>query len=195
MATKTLPFDTLRSGLAGRIILPGDADYDSSRAVLYGGIDKKPAVMVRTRSVGDVKQAVDFARDNGLELAVRSGGHSAAGHSTTDGGLVVDMREMQTVEIDAAGKTAWAEAGVTAEQFTKAATEQGLVVGFGERVQVLLGGLDLTMTHAIHHGLEVRSAGEQPGCVRMSEVVHPDVETEVCSLECREPHLGPEGVA
>ena len=143
MDTKSnaLSFDTLRSGLAGRIIVPGDADYDASRVVTYGGIDKKPAVMVRTRNAGDVKQAVNFARDNGLELAVRSGGHSAAGHSTTDGGLVVDMREMKAIEIDAAGKTAWAEAGATALEVTEAATAQGLVVGFGDAGSVGLGGI------------------------------------------------------
>ena len=143
MDTKSnaLSFDTLRSGLAGRIIVPGDADYDASRVVTYGGIDKKPAVMVRTRNAGDVKQAVNFARDNGLELAVRSGGHSAAGHSTTDGGLVVDLREMKAIEIDAAGKTAWAEAGATALELTEAATAQGLVVGFGDAGSVGLGGI------------------------------------------------------
>ena len=97
--------------------------------------------MVRARNAGDVKQAVNFARDNGLELAVRSGGHSAAGHSTTDGGLVVDLREMKAIEIDAAGKTAWAEAGATALEVTKAATDQGLVVGFGDAGSVGLGGI------------------------------------------------------
>ena len=141
MPSKTLNFDALRSGLAGRIILPGDADYDASRTVMYGGIDKKPAVIVRARNAGDVKQAVNFARDNGLEIAVRSGGHSAAGHSTTEGGLVVDLREMTAIEIDAAGKAAWAEAGATALEVSKAATEQGLVVGFGDAGSVGLGGI------------------------------------------------------
>jgi FAD/FMN-containing dehydrogenase len=141
MTSKTLTFDALRSGLAGRIILPGDADYDASRTVMYGGIDKKPAVIVRTRSAGDVKQAVNFARDNGLELAVRSGGHSAAGHSTTEGGLVVDLREMNAIDVDANGKTAWAEAGATTLEVTKAATDQGLVVGFGDAGSVGLGGI------------------------------------------------------
>jgi FAD/FMN-containing dehydrogenase len=141
MPSNTLIFDVLRAGLAGRIILPGDADYDASRTVMYGGIDKKPAVIVRARNAGDVKQAVNFARDNGLELAVRSGGHSAAGHSTTEGGLVVDLREMTSIEIDAAGKTAWAEAGATALEVSKAATDQGLVVGFGDAGSVGLGGI------------------------------------------------------
>jgi FAD/FMN-containing dehydrogenase len=139
--SKTLSFDALKSGLAGRIIVPGDADYDAARQVMYGGVDKKPAVIVRTRDAADVRQAVAFARDNGLELAVRSGGHSAAGHSTTEGGLVVDLREMQTIEIDAAAKTAWAEAGATALEMTEAATDQGLVVGFGDAGSVGLGGI------------------------------------------------------
>lgn len=139
--TKTLPLDALRSGLSGRIIAPGGADYDAARAVMYGGIDKKPAVIVRVRGAGDVKHAVSFALDNGLELAVRSGGHSAAGHSTTDGGLVVDFREMNAIEIDKGAKTAWAEAGATALEVTKAATDEGLVVGFGDAGSVGLGGI------------------------------------------------------
>jgi FAD/FMN-containing dehydrogenase len=141
MASKTLNLDTLRSGIAGRLIVPGDADYDTARAVMYGGIDKKPAVIVRARIAGDVKQAVNFARDSGLELAVRSGGHSAAGHSTTEGGLVVDLREMKAIEIDVAGQTAWAEAGATALEVTEAATDKGLVVGFGDAGSVGLGGI------------------------------------------------------
>jgi FAD/FMN-containing dehydrogenase len=140
-ALKTLSFDTLRSGLSGRIILSGDADYDAARSVMYGGIDKKPAVIVRARTAGDVKHAVNFARDNGLELAVRSGGHSAAGHSTTEGGLVVDLREMNAIEVDTAGKSAWAEAGATALEVTRAATDKGLVVGFGDAGSVGLGGI------------------------------------------------------
>lgn len=139
--TRPLNLDTLRSGLKGRIIVPGDADYDASRAVMYGGIDKKPAVIVRVRNAADVRQAVNFARDTGLELAVRSGGHSAAGHSTTDGGLVVDLREMKAIEIDTTGKTAWAEAGATALEVTEVATAEGLVVGFGDAGSVGLGGI------------------------------------------------------
>jgi FAD/FMN-containing dehydrogenase len=136
-----LDTNQLTSGLEGRVILPGDAEYDQARQVMYGGVDKRPAVMVRCRSAADVQKALAFARANGLEIAVRSGGHSAAGHSTTEGGLVIDLREMNRIELDVSGKTAWAGPGVTAAQFSEEAAKHGLAVGFGDAGTVGLGGI------------------------------------------------------
>ena len=76
----------LRAVLNGRVITPEDATYDEARAVFYGGIDRHPAVIVRAKHATDVSRVVALARESGLELAVKSGGHSLAGHSTTDGG-------------------------------------------------------------------------------------------------------------
>ena len=76
----------LRAVLNGRVITPEDAGYDEARAVFYGGIDRHPAVIVRAKHATDVSRVVALARESGLELAVKSGGHSLAGHSTTDGG-------------------------------------------------------------------------------------------------------------
>jgi FAD/FMN-containing dehydrogenase len=97
--------------------------------------------MVIAHGVSDVQRAIAFARDNKLELAVRSGGHSNAGFSTTEGGLVIDLREMNAIEVDTKTGTLWAEAGATAAQVTAAAVEHGMVVGFGDAGSVGVGGI------------------------------------------------------
>jgi FAD/FMN-containing dehydrogenase len=131
----------LRQSITGRLVTAADADYDAIRQLMYGGHDKRPAAIVRPVNASDVAAAVNYARNNGLELAVRSGGHSAAGHSSTDGGLVIDLRDLNQITIDPASRTGWAETGATAEQFSKAADAHGLVVGFGDAGSVGLGGL------------------------------------------------------
>src|SRR4051794_27635462 len=92
----TLAVDELRGRFRGRVIAPGDADYDAMRVVMYGGIDRHPAVIIRVADDDDVARAVTLARDTGLELAVRSGGHSVAGHSVSEGGIVVDLRDLKS---------------------------------------------------------------------------------------------------
>lgn len=134
---------TLRSGLDGRLILPGDADYDTARTIVANSADKRPGVIVRARTAGDVQRTVDVARDRGIELAIRSGGHSSAGHSTTDGGIVIDLRDMNEVTIDAGTRTAWIETGATAGQVNAATAAHGLVVGFGDAASVGVGGITL----------------------------------------------------
>ena len=93
----------LRAAVNGRIIAPGDAAYDQARTIFYGGFDQRPAVIVRPADAGEVAQVVDLARESGLELAVRSGGHSLAGHSTTDGGIVLDLADLRALDIDPDG--------------------------------------------------------------------------------------------
>lgn len=133
----------LRADLHGRIVTPDDPDYDAMRVVALGSVDARPAVIVRAADAHDVARVVDLAREGGYELAVRSGGHSGAGHSTVDGGLVLDLRDLTSIEIDADGRTAWAGAGLTAGAFTAAAAEHGLAVGFGDTGSVGLGGITL----------------------------------------------------
>jgi FAD/FMN-containing dehydrogenase len=133
----------LRAAVDGRIITPGNAAYDQMRAVFYGGIDRRPAVIVRPTDASDVSQVVSLARETGLELAVRSGGHSLAGHSTTDGGIVLDLADMNALEIDPQGRTAWAQTGLTAGAYTTAAGAYGLATGFGDTGSVGLGGITL----------------------------------------------------
>jgi len=130
-------------GLAGRVITPDDANYDQSRAVFYGDIDKRPAAIARVSGVEDIRTVIETARTQGHELAVRSGGHSVVGHSTTDGGLVIDLRDMSKIEIDARNRTAWIESGATALQVTEALSKHGLVIGFGDSGSVGVGGITL----------------------------------------------------
>lgn len=142
--TETAPLtpDTL-DGVTGQVIVPEDPAYDQARAVFYGGIDKRPGAIVRVANVADVQRVIAAARDGGYELAVRSGGHSIAGHSTTDGGIVLDLRSMANIEIDADARIARVETGATALQVTEAAAEHGLVVGFGDSGSVGVSGITL----------------------------------------------------
>jgi hypothetical protein len=132
---------SLRAAVSGRVIAPGDADYDAARTVTSGAIDRRPAVIVKVADVDDVQAVVKLARDTGHELAIRSGGHSAAGHSVSDGGIVLDLSDMKGIEIDVEGKTAWAETGLTAGEYTAVVGEHGLVTGFGDTGSVGIGGI------------------------------------------------------
>ena len=106
-----LDLDALRSRITGRVIGPNDDDYDSARTVTLGDIDRHPAVIVRVANVDDIRAVIETARETGLELAARSGGHSAKGDSTTEGGIVLDLRDMAAIDIDMDAKTVWVEAG------------------------------------------------------------------------------------
>ncbi|HET9944079.1 MAG TPA: FAD-dependent oxidoreductase [Actinomycetes bacterium] len=133
--------DDLRTRLTGRVLTAGDEGYDAARIVMLGGTDPHPAVIARPVDDADVAAVVSYARDNGLALAVRSGGHSGAAYGTVDDGIVLDLRDMAAIDIDVEGRTAWVESGVTAGGFTVAAAEHGLAVGFGDTGSVGLGGL------------------------------------------------------
>ncbi len=133
----------LRADLNGRVITPDDPQYDPARVVFPGGIDLQPAVIVRPGDVSEIARVIAFARDAGLELAIRSGGHSGAGHGLTDSGVVIDLRDMRRLEIDADARTASAETGLTAGEYTNAAGVHGLATGFGDAGSVGIGGITL----------------------------------------------------
>jgi FAD/FMN-containing dehydrogenase len=133
----------LRASLNGRVTAPGEPGYDEGRTVFYGGIDRSPAVIVRPADTDDVARVIALARETGLELAVRSGGHSIPGHSTTEGGIVLDLRDLNGLEIDIESRTAWAETGLTTGRYTAAAAEHGLATPFGDTGSVGIGGLTL----------------------------------------------------
>jgi FAD/FMN-containing dehydrogenase len=138
-----LSISELRAALNGRVIAQGDAGYDAARTVFLGGIDRRPAVIVRVTDATDVARVVSLARETGLELAIRSGGHSAAGHSVSEGGIVLDLTQMRALQIDAERRTAWAETGLTAGAYTVAAGAYGLATGFGDTGSVGIGGITL----------------------------------------------------
>ena len=139
----TLSIPELRAAVRGRVIAPDDPDYDTARTVMAGGIDRRPAVIVRVADVADIQHVIGLARNAGMELAVRCGGHSGLGHGVTEGGIVIDLRDMKAIEIDPERRTAWAEAGLTAREVTEAAAAHGLAVGFGDTGSVGIGGLTL----------------------------------------------------
>jgi FAD/FMN-containing dehydrogenase len=141
--TSDLSIDQLRAELNGEVIPPDDPGYDKARHVFFKGFDRRPLAVARVAGGDDVARAVDFARDNRLELAVRSGGHSRSGYGTSEGGLVIDLSAMNSVEVDADGKTAWVETGATAGQYTTATAEHGLVTGLGDTGSVGIGGITL----------------------------------------------------
>ncbi|MGH3387233.1 MAG: FAD-binding oxidoreductase, partial [Nocardioidaceae bacterium] len=128
----TAVVDRLRAELNGQVVRPGDDEYDAARTLFAGGIDRRPAVIVRPTDADGVARVVSAARDTGLDLAVRSGGHSGAGHSVCDDGIVLDLSRMQALEVDVEGRTAWAQTGLTAGGYTTAVGEHGLATGFGD---------------------------------------------------------------
>ena len=141
--TATTSVEGLGAGLSGRVITPDDSEYESARAVFYRSVDRRPAVIVRPADATEVSHVVSFARETGAELAVRSGGHSLAGHGVSEGGVVLDLSDMRALEIDAEGRSAWAQTGLTARDYTEAAAAHGLATGFGDTGSVGIGGLTL----------------------------------------------------
>jgi FAD/FMN-containing dehydrogenase len=141
--TTDISIPKLRVELNGRVVAPGDAEYDDARTLFYGGFDRRPAVIVRAADAADVARVIELARETHLQLAVRSGGHSIPGHSTTEGGIVLDLRDLNGLEIDIEGRTAWVGGGVTTGRYTAAAAEHGLATPFGDTGSVGIGGLAL----------------------------------------------------
>ena len=129
--------------MEGEVIVPGDPRYDDARTVFTGGIDRRPAAIVRVANEADVAHVVRTAAEADMELAVRSGGHSGAGHSVSEGGLVLDLSRMKALDIDVDGRTAWAGSGLTAGEYSVAAGAHGLATGFGDTGSVGVGGITL----------------------------------------------------
>ena len=127
--------------VSGSVVFPDDPEFDAARAVHNMRFDRTPTVIVRAADADDVSRAVRLARETGLELAVRSGGHSLAGHGTSDGGIVIDLSAMKGLLIDPDRRLAWAQTGLTAGEVTAAAAEHGLAVPFGDTATVGIGGI------------------------------------------------------
>ncbi len=132
----------IRAEIAGTVLTPDDAGFEDARAVFLGDVDLRPAVIVRVADAPDAARVVQVARETGHALAVRSGGHSG-GLCLAEGGIVLDVRGLDRLEIDAGTRTAWAGTGLTAGAFTIRAAERGLAVGFGDTASVGVGGITL----------------------------------------------------
>jgi FAD/FMN-containing dehydrogenase len=142
--TLDIPIADLRADLNGKVVAPDHPEYDDARGVFFTGYDRRPAAIVRVADSSDVSRVIDLARETGAELAVRSGGHSRAGYGTSDGGIVLDLSAMNAVHIDVEGRTAWAQTGIKAGEYTRATGEHGLVTGLGDTPTVGVGGITLS---------------------------------------------------
>ncbi len=133
----------IRRIVRGEVIEPRDSAYDGARTTYFNAYDRKPAFIIRPADAADVGRTVLLARELGLELAVRSGGHSVAGHGACDGGIMLDLASLRALDIDTASRTAWADTGLTAGEYTRAVGAHGLATGFGDNPSVGIGGITL----------------------------------------------------
>ncbi|MQA75469.1 MAG: FAD-binding protein [Solirubrobacterales bacterium] len=133
----------LRRDFGGAIVTEGDGRYEEARSIFNSMIDRRPALIAQCESAEDVAAALAFARPNELEVAIRGGGHSVTGASLTDGGLVVDMRRMNSVSVDAAARTATVQGGAVWGDFDRATQPHGLMSTGGRVSTTGVAGLTL----------------------------------------------------
>ena len=138
-----LDLEAFEAGLHGSIVLPGSPEYDEARQVTARSTTGDPALIVRAADAADVARTVALARESGLALSVRGGGHSLAGYGTNDGGIVLDLGAMKGLHIDPERRLAWAQPGLTAGEYTVAAAAHGLATPFGDTGSVGIAGLTL----------------------------------------------------
>ncbi len=140
---QTREIDLLKRKLAGKLIQSKDAGYDKARAVWNGVIDRHPQLIVQCKGTEDVTEAVLFARENGLLVAVRAGGHNVAGHGTCDDGMVIDMSAMRKVKVDKENRIVRAGGGATLGDVDAATQACGLAVPLGVVSETGIAGLTL----------------------------------------------------
>jgi FAD/FMN-containing dehydrogenase len=148
----------LRSRFRGALLRPGEEGYDEARRIWNGDIDRHPALIVRCAGADDVVEAVRFAREHDLLVSVRGGGHSIAGHSVCDGGLMIDLSQMKSIRVDPEARTARAAGGVLWSEFDRATQPFGLATTGGIISHTRIGGLTLGggLGHLMRkHGLTV----------------------------------------
>jgi FAD/FMN-containing dehydrogenase len=171
--------DELRTTIDGELLLPASAGYDESRRVWNGLIDRRPLAILRCVSTADVQAGIAFARDNGVPVAVRGGGHAIAGHGTVDDGLVLDLGALDEVEVDPDTRTVSVGAGASWGRVDAATQQFGLAVPGGVYSRTGVAGLALGggygwlrnaygLTCASIVGADLVTAG--------SEVVHVDAD-------------------
>ena len=184
MTAEPHPSDALRAQIAGSVLSPSDPEYENARRIHNGLIDRRPALVARCHGTADVQAAVRFARERGLEISVRGGGHNVAGNAVCDGGLMIDLSAMRGVHVDPRARRARAQGGATWGDYNREtqlhglASTGGVVSTTGVGGLTLGGGLGWLMGK---HGMAVDSlravelvtaAGE---VVRASADEHPDL--------------------
>ena len=138
-----MDFGELRDKLSGQLFLPGDDGWEEGRTLFNSMIDKRPGAIARVASEDDVAACIDWARRTGTALAVRACGHSVAGASVNDGGLVIDVRGLDTIEVDPAARTARAGAGLDWARLDAATQAHGLATTGGRVSTTGIAGLTL----------------------------------------------------
>ena len=131
------------AGVRGAVLRPGDEGYDDARSIWNGLIDRRPALIVQCTGAADVVDAVNFARDQGLVLSVKGGGHNVAGNATNDDGLVIDLSGMRGVHVDPATAVVRAEGGATWGEVDRESQLHGLAVPGGVVSTTGIAGLTL----------------------------------------------------
>jgi FAD/FMN-containing dehydrogenase len=176
--------EQLKAGFQGKVLVPGDAAYDGARAIWNGMIDKRPAVIARCATPADVVRAVRFAKDNGLLLAIRGGGHNIAGSALCDDGIVIDLSPMKAAKVDVAKRRVTVEGGATLADLDAVVQAHGLAVPLGINSTTGVAGLTLgggfgwlSRTYGmtvdnLQSAEVVTAAGE---VVRASAAEHPDL--------------------
>lgn len=134
---------TLDAEFTGELIRPEDPGYDKARALFNGGVDKRPALIARCADTADVQSALAYAREQGMVVAVRGGGHSTAGFSSCDDGVVIDVGPMKKVEIDPEARTGRFGAGLNWGELDAATQEHGLAIPGGRVTHTGVAGLTL----------------------------------------------------
>jgi len=176
--------DEFKGGFRGEVLLPTDSAYDSARAIWNAMVDKRPAVIARCATTQDVVRAVNFARENGLLLAVRGGGHNIAGSALCDNGIVIDLSQMKAIKVDPEKRRATVEGGATLADLDAATQAHGLATPLGINSTTGVAGLTLGggfgwlsrklgMTVDNLESAEVVTA--EGAVVRASATEHPDL--------------------
>ena len=133
----------LREKVRGPVLQDGDAGYDEARVIWNGMVDRKPRVIVRCTGVADVIDAVNFARDNQLVIAVRGGGHNVSGNAVCDDGMMIDLSLMRAVRVDPNARTAWVQGGANLGDLDRETQLFGLVAPAGVVSDTGVAGLTL----------------------------------------------------
>ncbi len=133
----------LRASLGGALLVSGDAGYDEARTTFNGMIDRHPALIARCAATGDVVKAVNFAREHGLIVSVRGGGHNVAGNAICEGGLMIDLTPMKGIRVDPAARTVQAQGGLTWREFDRECQVFGLATTGGAVSSTGIAGLTL----------------------------------------------------
>jgi FAD/FMN-containing dehydrogenase len=178
------PIAELANSFAGQVLRPTDPGYEEARRVHNGLIDRRPALIARCRGLADIADAVRLGRDQGLEIAIRGGGHNVAGRATTEGGLMIDLSLMKGIHVDPKAHTARAQGGVTWGEFNREtqlhslATTGGVVSSTGIAGLTLGGGLGWLMAKhglALDNLLSAEVVLADGRVVTASERDHPDL--------------------